>query len=249
MPLAPSHNIRLQRLCSLFSIPLGLTKDNPDGGYTIVSLLYTMPAQPDHNQRRQLGNDILKSAYAEFPPSDGPSAAQFFSLTQARVIEMQEFPGWYAELSRSGEELVRIYKNMQIGILALQVLGVGATYGAVSAGIKEATKKPGPIDYKAFFKTTGSRLAGKGPILEGLEARYGANLPRAALLSRGLLVAAAWGAYLALSEEMRKIKIIILDRFQNNTLHKDKKRNDELYKEVFKEIDPTDVKKYWERDK
>jgi hypothetical protein len=240
--MTPSDELRLKRLCSLFSIPVNSTTDNPPAAYAIVSMLYTMPAISEHDQRRRFGNDILQNVNAQFPPSDGPGAAQFFSAVQARVIEMQEFPGWYAELSRTPEELVRIYTRMQYGVKALNLIGISAGTGAVAAGIKEAIKKPGSVDFKAFRRTTVGRSMGKGAIFEGIEARYG-DAAKGGGVALALIVAAAWATFLSLSEEMRKIKIILMDKFQSGQL------SDELYRVVFKEIDPSEIKKYWELDK
>lgn len=239
MPLNPGEAARLRNLCNLFSIDIGLTEDNPPAALSVLACLYSMPAIADHFQRRRFGNQILESAYAHFPPSE-PKSSRFFTQISGRVIEIQEFPSWYAEMSQSPEELVRQYQNIQRVIDVLKFIGIGAGSGAIAAGMKEALKAKGAAEMaKAGGKTALSRLSGKGAIFEGIEARYG-KLPAGAGLALFLIVTAATAAYVSLLEEMRKIKIIILDKYQNGQM------SSELFSKAFKEIDPNDVKKYWE---
>lgn len=239
MGLNPGETARLRNLCSLFSVNIYSTEDNPPAALSVMSCLYSMPAIADHAERRRYGNQILQSAHAHFTPSDGPKASQFYGQVSARVIEIQEFPSWYAELSRSPEELIRIYQNMASAVWALKFIGIGAGTGAVAAGLKDALKAEGAKDMvKAGLKTTLSRLSGKGAIFEGIEARYGKKLPLQPALF--LIIVAATAAYFSLVEEMRKIKIIIQDKFQNGQM------SEELFSRAFKEVEPDGIKKYWE---
>lgn len=240
MPLNPGEAARLRNLCNLFLIDAGLTEDNPPAALSVMTCLYSMPVIDDHFERRRFGNQILQSAHAHFAPSDGPKSSQFLARISGRVIEIQEFRSWYAEMARSPEELIRLYQNMQRVVTALKFIGVGAGSGAIAAGMKEALKAKGGTEMaKAGAKTTLSCSSGKGAIFEGIEARYG-KLPVGGGIALLLIITAATALYLSLQEEMRKIKIIILDKFQNGQI------SNEIFSKAFTEIDPNSVKKYWE---
>ncbi|WP_026599463.1 hypothetical protein [Methylosinus sp. sav-2] len=239
MPLNPGETARLRNLCNLFSIDFRLTEDNLPGALSVTTCLYSMPVIADHFERRRFGNQILQSAHAHFSSSE-PKSSQFFALISARVIEIQEFRSWYAEMARSPEELIRSYQSMQRVVTALKFIGVGAGSGAIAAGMKEALKAKGGAEMaKAGAKTTLSRMSGKGAIFEGIEARYG-KLPVGGGVALFLIVTAATALYVSLLEEMRKLKIVILDKFQNGQI------SNELFSKAFTEIDPNSIKKYWE---
>jgi hypothetical protein len=91
---------------------------------------------------------------------------------------------------------------------------------------------------KAQVKTTLGRLAGRGAVVEGIEIRFGKGLPLQPALAIGIIAATA--LYFAAEEEMRKLRIVILDKFQNGQI------SNELFSQVFKEVNPNDIKKYWE---
>jgi hypothetical protein len=235
----PGETARLRNLCFLFRIPIECTQDNPPAALSTLSYLYAMPAISDHAKRRQFGNDILQSTRAHFMPSDGPRASEFFARVQGLVIEMQEFPAWFSELSQSPEDLVRAYQRWALVIGALKFIGIGAGSSAIAAGIKEALKAGTATEMaKAQVKTTLGRLAGRGAVVEGIEIRFGKGLPLQPALAIGIIAATA--LYFAAEEEMRKLRIVILDKFQNGQISK------ELFSQVFKEVDPSDIKKYWE---
>jgi hypothetical protein len=235
----PGETARLRNLCLLFRVPVECTEDNPPAALSTLSYAYGMPAIAEHAKRRQYGNEILQSTRAHFMPSDGPRASEFFGRVQALVIEMQEFPSWYSELSQSPEDLVRAYQRWALVVGALRFIGIGAGSGAIAAGIKEALKAQTATEMaKAGIKTTLGRLAGRGAVVEGIEIRFGKGLPLQPALALG--IAAATALYFVAEEEMRKLRIVILDKFQNGQISK------ELFSQAFKEVDPSDIKKYWE---
>ncbi|BBU61118.1 hypothetical protein MSC49_10530 [Methylosinus sp. C49] len=239
MPLNPGETARLRNLCNLFRIDIGLTEDNPPAALSVMTCLYSMPVIVDHFERRRFGNQILQSANAHFPPSEAMSS-RFYAQISVRVIEIQEFRSWYSQMSRSPQELVRLYQDMRRIVSVLEFIGIGAGSGAIAAGMKEALKAKGATEMaKAGAKTTLSRMSGKGAIFEGIEARYG-KFPVAGGLVLFAMVTAATALYFSLKEEMRKIKIILLDKFQNGQISND------ILSKAFTEIDPNSIKKYWE---
>lgn len=256
--LMPPDAARLRSLCNLFSINYVSTEDNQPAALEILIYLYSMPTITDHGERRRYGIKILQRTNAQFPPSSGTKAAAFFGMVQARVIEMQEFPSWFNELTRTPEDLARRYVVLAHVVKWMGLLGFGASASAFGAGVKEAMKvKPKGItegmtddeikkimrdmrkkQVETAAKTMGTRLSGRGPILEGIEARY--SLPPGAALAFFILAVAGTAVYFALVEELRIIQIILLDKFQNGQISND------LYKKVFKEVPPERVRKYWE---
>jgi hypothetical protein len=230
---------RLRNLCLLFRIPIEYTGDNPAAALSTVTYLYGMPAIADHGERRRYGNDILQSTSAFFVPSLGPRATAFFGRVQTLVIEMQEFPGWFSELSQSPEELVRTYWRWRYVRNALRFIGVGAIGGAFAAGFKEWAKNPTTTEgARTGMRTLATRLAGRGAVIEGLEILLAQGVPLYPALALGIVAAVA--LYYAAEEEMKKIEIVIKDKFQRGQLSK------ELYSQVFTEQDPDDIKEYWE---
>jgi hypothetical protein len=240
--MTPWESTRLRRLCELFSISIFCTEDNPPAALSTLSCLYAMPAIQEHDERRRYGNQILQSTLAFFTPSDGPKSVAFFGLVSGIVIEMQEFPSWFTALSQSPEELVGRYQFVVRGLEVLAFLGIGTgTLGAFSAGIKEALKAETAKDMaKAGLKQTLSRLAGRGAIYEGIAIRY-ETVVAAMQPSVFFFIGAATALYFAFMEEARKIKLIILDKFQSGKI------SNELFSKVITEVDPDDIKKYWEK--
>jgi hypothetical protein len=226
---------RLRNLCRLFSVSPASTEYNPAAAFSILSTLYSMPAVEKHDERRRYGNDILQTARGYFGPTDGPEAAQFFGKVSSLVIEIQEFPDWFRDFAASAEELVRKYKTLAWVTFGLKVIGIGAGASASAAGFAEALKS-GRI--KPGVQTTLGRLAGRGAIFEAIAKRW----EQAALLTPAIfvIVVAASAVYAAMLEEMGRIKMVIMDKFQRGEVSR------ELFNQVFTEVDADDIKKYWE---
>jgi hypothetical protein len=240
MALSAGEIARLRNLCRIFRIDPDTTESNPAAAFTVVSMLYAMPAIADHAKRHDYGNRILQGTQPYFTPSDGPNAVRFFSYVQGLVIEIQEFPSWFSELTRSPEELVSEYRRLKWAVTALQIIGIGAGGSAFTAGIKEMIKKPNSLEWKTGAKTVLTRWGGRGAIFEGVLARYGES---AAALQPAVLVIILTGTalYEALRNEMERIRNILLDKLQSGQM------SNEFFSQVFKEeINPNDIKRYWE---
>jgi hypothetical protein len=239
MALNAGEIARLRNLCSIFRINPGATETNPAAALTTMSMLYSMPAFSNHAKRRDYGNRILQGTQPYFTPSDGPNAVRFFSYVQGLVIEIQEFPSWFTELAASPEELVSEYRRLSRAVSILKFIGIGAGTGAISAAAKELMKKPNSLEWQAAVKTLLTRLAGQGAIFEGIIARYGAG---AAAFSPAILAIVLTGTvmYEAFTEEMERIKLILLDKLRSGQI------SNELYSQVAKETNPADIKRYWE---
>ena len=226
---------RLRNLCRLFSVNLASTEYNPAAAFSILSTLYSMPAVKKHDERRRYGNDILQSTRGYFGPTDGPEAAQFFGKVSSLVIEIQEFPDWFSDLTASPEDLVLKYKILAWVTFGLRVIGVGATATAAASGFAEGLKtgriKPG-------VQTTLGRLAGRGPIFEAMAKRWTQVAAVTPLVF--VLVVAASAVYAMMLAEMEKIKAVLFDKFQRGQVSR------ELFNQVFTEVDADNIKKYWE---
>src|SRR3974377_1166007 len=77
MALSAGELARLRNLCGIFRTNPDTTERNPAAAFTVISMLYAVPAIADHAKRRDHGNKILQGAQPYFTPSDGPNAVRF----------------------------------------------------------------------------------------------------------------------------------------------------------------------------
>lgn len=141
--------------------------------------LAAMPTLKDHSQRRAYGNEILPNTARAFDPHD-PETGLFFSLVQARVVEMQEAPSWFHSLSDTDEKVVNNYRTVRIILDAMKCLGFsGASAGAakigggaLGGGIKELEARSG-VRAIASGALKGGQATGKKMLTGGLSTRAG----------------------------------------------------------------------------
>lgn len=225
---------RLINVCNALKIPLETTKDDEAAALAIVSHLYAMPTIKEKSKRRDYGNSILQNAGAHFGAN-----SRFVSAVGSVVIMMQEFPAWYDDFNKSASELAEQYQDLERTVYWLEFIGIGAGSGALAAGLGKFAETGSA---KEGAKKLGSRLAGKGAILEGIEKRLVARgLTGVAGVAGAVVVIGGTAAYFSALQEMEQIKSIMIHKFQNG------EASDEDYRKVFgNDSRPELVKKYWE---
>lgn len=223
----------LRNLCRIFNIPVDSTRPSPFVALQLLLHLYGMPLIKDQPKRRNYGVAILQSTAGAFDPN-----SQFVARLGNVVGMMQELPQFYNKINLSTEELVSIYQSIAWRNRWLERLGVIGGAGAFTAGAGEALKKR---SIKAGVVKIGSRLAGHGPITEGIAAGFGTSLPKGSGWMAAALIVGANGTYYAGKDSMREIKALLTHRMSNGQM------TAQQYREVFgNETNPASIKKYWE---
>lgn len=224
---------RLKNLCAVFKIPLSDCAASPEAALALLSHLYAMPLIKNKNDRHNYGNQILANTQGHFA-----SNSNFVGRLGTHVIMMQELPAWYQNLNKSTDVLVEQYLDIERTVNFLNKVGYGSAGGAAAAGAAEMIKK-GTV--KEAAKKTAERFVGKGAIQEAIVGRIGQRAASAAPWVGAIIIVGGNLAYHGGLEQMEEIKNILRDRFQKGDM------TNEQYKKVFgSQIDPDDVKKYWE---
>jgi hypothetical protein len=193
-----------------------------------------MPLIKNSAKRRNCGNQILGNTADHFD-----SNSEFVGRLGGQVIEIREFPHWYANFNKFTPVLVEMYKDLEHAVRWLNAIGIGAVGSAGGAGVAE-TIKSGSV--KEGLKKTAGRLAGRGAVIEEIGKRAGLRIGPARAGVAGMAVAVAGTIYCAHAvETMEEIKKVLMDRHQKGDM------TDEQFRRVFgPDVDPADVKDYWE---
>jgi hypothetical protein len=225
---------RLRNLCGIFGIPVSATEENPELALNVLSRMYLVPTIKEHAQRNRALNEIRGNLSGHFAIN-----SEFVGRTATIAAMMQELPHWYANLNKPTAILVEMYKDLERAVWWLNAIGIGAVGGAGSAGVAEAIKT-GSV--KEGIKKTVGRLAGRGAVIEEIGKRAGLRIGPGKAGAVGVAVAVAGTLYYANAvATMEEIKKIIMDRYQKGEV------TDDQFKKVFgSDINPVDVKKYWE---
>ncbi len=175
--------------------------------------LAAMPTVKDFGARHAYGNEVLANAMRVFPPSSADTA-RFFGSVQALVADMQEFPGWYHDLSDSNEDLVEHYVTVTWILDAMKVAGFA---GASGAG--------GKIAGGGFMGAAKSAEAGAGFKAVSGAAFQGSRQAAIKLATGGLATRAGifvWiigqTAYTVLQDEQATMRREIVRRYQEGRL-------------------------------
>lgn len=225
---------RLESYCAILDIPLSSTEPNPQLALNVLARMYLVPTIEAKSDRNRTINEIrsnLSGHFDEWSP--------FVTTTAGVAAMMQELPHWFDHLSASTEDLIERYKSLSTGIFILQSLGIGATGGAIAAGLAQGSRE-GSV--RAGVTRLGQRAAGQGPLLEEAQRRLGSRLtPARAGIIGAVVVIGGTLAYYNAIEQQEAIREIIMHRFQEGNV------TDDQFREVFGDrINPAHLKKYWE---
>ncbi|MFV0474083.1 MAG: hypothetical protein ACK5MQ_07730 [Pikeienuella sp.] len=228
------NRARLRNYCAILEIPLSSTDPNPELALNVLARMYLVPTIKSKAVRNRTLNEIRGNLSGHFD-----NYSVFVGATARVAVQMQEFPDWFNHLNASTEDLIARYKSLSTGIFMLKSLGIGATGGAVAAGLAQGSKE-GSV--RAGAKRFGQRLAGQGPLLEEAQRRLGTRMsPGRAGVVGAVVVIGGTLAYHSALEQQKAIRDIIMSRYQNGEVGQDQ------FRDVFgNEIDPSNIKRYWE---
>lgn len=241
MPMTAANRARLKNYCAILEVPLTSTEPNPELALQVLARMYLVPTIEAKADRNQELNRIRSNLSGHFE-----MYSRFVDATARLAAQMQEFPHWFNHLSLSTVDLIDRYKSLTTGINVLKALGIGATGGAIAAGIAHGSKE-GSV--REGVKRTAQRLAGQGQLLEEAQRRLGARLsPKRAGVIGVVTVVGGTLAYRNALEQQETIREIIMKRFQEGAEAKEKFRvSEEQFRDVFGDtIDPSNIKKYWD---
>ena len=211
----PGQEVRLRAigLARVLNIPPSSFTARERQALAVLSNLAAMPTERDHARRRAFGNEILQNAN-RLLPMDQPQNAQFNARVRELVITMQEFPAWYATLTKSNEDIVNDYvlvKNILWGMKLAGMGGLSALGGTVSGAVKGGLR-------------AGQAVAGQGVRQVAMAGGRGAMTGAMGSATGGLAgpLAIAWVigsvTYVALEARLAELGREITRRYQEQKL-------------------------------
>ena len=204
---------RADQLAAILRIRPALYAGHAGEAYQIMGHLAAMPTLKDTGARHRYGNEILGNAGRAFSAYGGDGAA-FFARVQGLVIEMQEFPAWFHDLSDSNEMLVENYVTVTSildGMKYAGLTGFGgaaakASAGGLAGGVNAATAGGGA---RAI-----AGAAVKGGWSATTKMMTGGFVSRASIL----VWVVGQVAYAGLQDEQSTMQKEIICRYQENRL-------------------------------
>lgn len=236
MSLSNGETQQLENLCRIFDINVGMTQDDPVTALVTLQNLYSMPVVEEHFERHRYGHAVLNTAGSGFD-----KWSPFVGKVGSHVIMMQEYPHFYANLSRSSVELADTFESLLSIAFWLRLMGIGVGISGLTKGmadgLAEGIKK---ASVREGIERAVRRLSGQGALHEALSIRLGSRFAFATGVIGAALVVGGTIAYFSAIEQMEQIQEIMLHRYQSGDVSAD------IYGRVLTEIDPSRISKYWQ---